>query len=93
MDDCKPNLVCRSQEVLISTAIITSQKTQIQKCCCNYNKNLVPSNSTMTLVIAPNCEYDKLGSVNRWSVVSAGPDLKCLEMDDLMTYNVSGGNE
>jgi hypothetical protein len=91
MDECQPNLVCRSKEKLISAYITLGDKTQVKKCCCDYRADLPPSTDTGPAVIAPKCLYSDSGYINTWSVITAGDDLGCMTSDNLMTFNMANG--
>ncbi|KAG5666304.1 hypothetical protein PVAND_017855 [Polypedilum vanderplanki] len=91
MDDCTPNMVCRSKEKLISTYITLSDNSKVKKCCCDYRADLPATNNNGPTIIAPKCYYNDAGYINTWSVISAGDDLGCLMSDNLMTFNMANG--
>lgn len=88
MEECMPNLVCRSKEKLVSTYVTMSNKLQVKKCCCDYSPSHPVSNKTAEKILAPQCDYNRDGSINTWSVVSAGDDLICEIGENLMTFDL-----
>jgi hypothetical protein len=87
MDVCKPNLGCRSDSELYNTTFESPKGEKIDFCCCEPKTDTPGGNGT-TLLEAQVCQFDEFGNVNLFTLMVHGPDLKCKDSENMMTYKM-----